>query len=85
MFERNVETEQKKIRVELNFQISKLDFRFKINLNGFLRDRSFEHNSRICNDRDESLEENKVKAICNCLEAQPHCTVVVAENIVKAI
>ena len=31
-------------------------------------------NSRICNDRNESLEEDKVKAICNCHEAQPHCS-----------
>ena len=43
MFEKNVKIREQKNRFELNFQISKLDYRFRINSNGFSSDTSFEH------------------------------------------
>ena len=43
MFEKKNQTGQKNFRFQIDFQISKLDLGFQINLNGFSRDRSFQH------------------------------------------
>ena len=43
MFQIDFQTRLKKIRIRLNFQISKLDLSFQINSNEFSKDRSFQH------------------------------------------